>query len=361
MEASNLNPIYTVYIVSGDKKYNVTPAVTSMERVEAEGQIAQRVDLELKKILVDGVWLSTLIEPVNRLFVYANDGSRNEEVFRGFLWERHYKSSISQHRLKVTAYDNLIYLQESEDVFYFSARKSTEELIAHICNEWGIKLKYSYYNITNGKLPVSGKLYDILTTDILDETERQVGYYYSIISDKDTMIVRTAGDNVDTYNFIGGKNVISSSAGWTMEGVITQVIIVGKEGEDGREPIELVESRNTDKYGTLQKIHRRDEETYMELALGEAQIILSEHATPKWEYEIDAPDIPWIRKGDAVQVSAGEIVDRRLLVNAVRRSTDIKNSKMTLTLIDQSEKAAYKWANATLQGSIDRVGTNNLA
>lgn len=355
MEASTLHPVYTIFIISAGKKYDVTPAVSTMERIDAEGQIAQRVDLELKNIQVDGIWLSSILKPANRVFVYANDGTKNEEVFRGFLWERLYKSSISDHLLKVTAYDNLIYLQESEDTFYFPAKMSTEQIISQICTTWGIRLEYSYYNITNGKLPVSGKLYDILTTDILDETERHVGYYYTIISDRDTMIVKTAGSNAEMYNFIAGENVISTASGWTMEGVITQIIIVGKAGDDDREPVLLVESRNTDKYGTLQKIHRRDEDTTIEMALGEAQITLSESSKPKWEYEIIAPDIPWIRKGDAVFVSAGDIKDRRLIVSAVRRSFDNKNSKMTLTLVDQNESATWQWLASTTQDSQDRT------
>lgn len=361
MKATNLNPTYTVYIVSGTKKYNVTPAVSSMERVEAKGEIAQRVNLELHNVLVDGVWLSSILQPVNRVFVYADDGSKQDEVFRGFLWDRNYKSSTDAHRLKVTAFDNLIYLQESEDTFYFPPRKSTEEIISEICKEWGIKLEYTYYNVTNGKMPVTGKLYDILTTDILDETERQVGYYYSIISDKDTMIVRTAGSNVDTYKFVVGENVSSTSSTWTMEGVVTQVVVVGKADEDEREPVELTQSRNTEKYGTLQKIHHRDEDTAYHEALGEAITTLIGNSNPKWEYEIIAPDVPWIRKGDAVFIDAGDITDRRLIVDTVRRTYDLKQSTMTLTLIDQYEKAEYLFWEETEQSAKDDLEHKYLA
>lgn len=361
MKASFLNPVYTVYIVAGTKKYNVTPAVSYMERVEAENEIAQRVNLELNNVQVDGVWLSSLLQPVNRVFVYADDGTKKDEVFRGFLWERNYKSSAIEQRLKVTAFDNLIYLQESEDTFYFTARKSTEEIISTICKEWGIKLEYSYYNITNGKLPLSGKLYDILTADILDETERHVGYYYSIISDKDTMYIRTAGSNVDTYRFVVGENVTSTSSTWTMEGVVTQVIVLGKAGEDEREPVQFVLASNAEKYGTLQKIYRRDEETARHEAIGEAQGILAEHDHPKWEYEIVAPDVPWIRKGDAIYVNAGDINDRRLIVNTVRRSYDLKNSKMTLTMIDQSEKAENIIYKGQMQAATDRLDDKYFA
>lgn len=331
-----LNPHYTIFIISDGKKIDVTPAMESLGRIDAEGQIAQRVNIQLRNEVLDGVHLSTILKPVNRVFIYADDGEKNDEVFRGFLWDRNYKSSLTDQRLKVTSYDNLIYLQESEDTFFFSAGKSTEEIMSAICKQWNIKLDYSYHNIVNGKIATSGRLYDMMTTDILDVTKRQVGDHYSIISKKDVMYVRLAGDNSETFKFIAGENIGSTSTSWTMEGVITQYILVGKAGDDGREPIDLVESRNAAKYGTLQKIKRRDEDMDIWSAHGEIRLALMDYADPKWEYEIDAPDIPWIRKGDGVYIDAGDIVGSRLIVTAVNRISDNKNSRMTLTMVDEN-------------------------
>lgn len=335
-ETLTLTPTYTVYIISDGKKYDVTPAIESLNRIDAEGQIAQRVNLQLTNAQVNGAHLSSILQPLNRVFIYANDGARQEEVFRGFLWDKNYKSSLTDHRLKVTAYDHLIYLQESEDVFFFSTGKSTEEIISHICQKWNIKLDYSYHNIVNGKLALSGRLYDMLTTDILDITKRQIGDYYSLISKKDTMIVRLAGDNTETYKFIAGENITSTTSYWTMEGVITQIVLVGKADDEGREPIDYVESRNAQKYGTLQKIQRRDENMDIWTAHAQVRLALMEHSEPTWEYEITAPDIPWIRKGDGMYIDAGDIVGRRLIVKAANRTSDNKTSKMTLTLVDES-------------------------
>lgn len=340
MSELNMNPTYTAYIISGSKKYNITPALISLDRIDAEGEIAQRVKLQLRNVDVDGVMLASILQPVNRLFVYADDGSKQDEVFRGFLWDRVYKASISDQELTVTAYDHLIYLQESEDTFYFSTGKLTEEIISHICAQWNVKLEYSYENIVNGKMPLSGKLYDILTTDVLDVTKRRIGYHYSIISEKDTMIVRTAGTNELTYKFVEEQNVSIATSGWTMEGVVTQILLIGNNGQDERKTVELVESRNVEKYGTLQKIEQKDEDINIWDAHSNVRIALMENSDPKYEYEITGPDIPWIRKGDGVYVDAGDIRDKTLIVTAVNRSCDMKNAKMTMTMVDVATKIA---------------------
>lgn len=338
MAELNMNPTYTAYIVSGSKKYNITPAIISIERIDAEGQIAQRVNLQLRNVMVEDSMLSSILQPVNRLFVYADDGTKNDEVFRGFLWDRTYKASIREQTLKVTAYDHLIYLQESEDTFYFSNGKTTEEIVSSICAQWGIKLDYSYQNIVNGKMPLTGSLYDILTADVLDETKIRTGYHYSVISEKDTMLVRTAGSNEVTYKFEGKNNVSSATSSWTMEGVVTQIVLIGKAGDDEREKVEMVESRNVEKYGTLQKISRKDQDTNIWDAHAELRVSLMENSDPKHEYEITGPDIPWIRKGDGVYVYAGDINEKKLIVTAVNRSCDTKNANMTLTMVDVSTK-----------------------
>ena len=332
MAASLQRPIYTVYVVSGTKKYNVTPAVRSLGRHDPEGQIAQRVKLELKDVKADGVWLSAVFNPRDRVYVYADDGSQKKEVFRGYLWNRNSTSTLHAHDLNYTCYDNLIYFQESQDSLYFSSGKRTKDVMTKICGNWGIKLVYSYDSITHDKLPLKGYLSDIFTADILDLVKKRTKKKYVILSDKDTMYVKPTGENTTIYQFLGGKNVTSTSVGWSMDGVITKVVIVGKADDDDREPIEATVSGNTSKYGTLQKIQDKDDNTSLADAKLEAKNTIDENGSPKWEYEITAPDIPWIRKGDKVYVDAGNIQNRYLIVLGVDRMTKNNKSEMTLSL-----------------------------
>lgn len=326
-------PTYTVYIISGNTKYNVTPAVVSMNRSEAVGQIAQRVNLQLTDAQVDnGSWLSVLIKPRDRVSIYANDGSKNEEIFRGFVWSRNTISSTSDRKLNYTCYDNLIYFQESEESLYFSSGKKTKDVVSSICSTWGVKLNYSYSSITHTKLPLRGKLYDILTCDILDLVKKQTGKKYVILSDKDTVYIKPVGSNATIYHFLSKQNISSTTVRWSMDGFTTKIVIVGKADKNDKEPIEAVVTGNTSKYGTLQKIHSLKENTSIEDAKKEAQNTIKENESPKLEFDITAPDIPWIRKGDKIFVNAGNIKDCYLIVTAIERTISPKNNTMTLTL-----------------------------
>ena len=333
MATTQQKPDYTVYIVSGDTKYNVTKAVASLDRSEPNGQIAQRVTLQLANVKVGESWLSGLLKARDRVFVSATDGAKEEEVFRGYLWTRTRNDSISEGKIQYTCYDNLIYFQESEDSLYFSNGKSTKDIMSSICKKWGIKLQYSYDSITHAKMPLRGCLSDIFTGDILDQVKKRKGKKYVILSDKDTMIVRPVGANSTIYHFEAGKNISRTASGWTMEGVITKVIIVGKSDDDDRDPIEATVSGKTSQYGTLQQIQRRNENTTLADAKIEAKNTIDEKGKPKWEYEIAAPDIPWIRKGDKIYVNAGDVVGYRIITE-VDRSGDLKHREMTLTLED---------------------------
>lgn len=327
------NPKYTVYVVSGSTKYNVTNAVIGSDRSEPKGQIAQRVTLQLANVKVGDKWLSSLLKARDRVFIYANDGTKEEEVFRGFLWTRVRNDSISERDIQYTCYDNLIYFQESEDSLYFSSGKSTNSIMSSICSKWGIKLQYSYESITHDKLPLRGYLSSIFIDDILEPVRKRKKTKYVILSENDTMIVRPVGANETIYHFIAGKNVTRTASGWTMEGVITKVIIVGKAGDDDRVPIEATVAGKTSEYGTLQKIQSRSENTSLADAKVEAKNTIDENGEPKWEYQITAPDIPWIRKGDKVYVSAGELAGYKIVAE-IDRTIDQKRREMILTLED---------------------------
>lgn len=326
-------PEYSVYIVSGSTKYNVTNAVISQDRSEPEGQIAQRLTLQLANVKVGDTWLSSLLKARNRVFVYANDGTKEEEVFRGYLWSRARNDSLRENELQYVCYDNLIYFQESEDSLYFTSGKDTKDIVASICDKWGIELQYSYDSITHAKMPLRGYLADIFTEDILDLVKKRTKKKYVILSEKDTMVVKPVGSNSTIYKFIAGKNVTKTASGWTMDGVITKVIITGKADSDDREPIEATVSGKTSEYGTVQRILRRSEGTSLADAKIEAQNTIDENGEPKWEYEISGPDIPWIRRGDKIYVEAGDIVGYRIITET-DRTIDNKTREMTLMLED---------------------------
>lgn len=336
MTPSTYNPIYTVYIVVADgTKYDITPAVVGIDTSEQKKQMAQSAKIELMNIKVDGKWLSSLINVRDRVFIHANDGKTSDEVFRGYVWTRNYSSALEDRTLLLKCYDNLIYLQESEESLYFSPDRSTWYLITHICSKWGIKLEYKYDSIVNPKLVLRGSLSDIITSDILDLTKERKGRDYVILSTKDVMQVKPTGSNTTVYTIESAKNAVKTTAECTMDEMVTKVIILGKADKDDREPIEAQIDGDTEKYGTLQKILDRNENTSLEESKQEAKNIIDEKGKPYWEYEVRCPDIPWIRKGDKVHVNAGDITNKDLIVIGVERNLTNKSKDMTLTLIKE--------------------------
>ena len=337
MTASAANPIYSAYIVSNGKKYNVTPVLTELKMAESRQQIAQSVDLHIANVKVDGTWLSGIFRARDRVFVYANDGTKNEEVFRGYVWKRGYSSSLAVREITLRCYDHLMYLQESEASEFFESGKTTKSIIAAIASEWGLSYTYNYESITHTKLALRGGLADILTSDILDLVKDRKGKNYVILSDKDTMHIRGVGQNQTVYKIVAGQNAVKTSTVNTLEGVITKVVILGKANKEDRRPVEATITKNTDRYGTIQKIIDRDEDTTLADAQADANNLLKKNSSPKWEYELEAPDIPWIRKGDKVYVNAGDISNRYLIVTDIDRTISNSAKKMTLGLKEESD------------------------
>lgn len=329
--ASTARPEYTVYVISGGTKYNVTPAIESIDISDQKKQIAKCVTFQMMNTKVGDKWLTGLLTVPNRVFVYANDGTKNEEVFRGFVWSRAYKSSQTDRTFQLKNYDNLIYFQESDHSAFFSSGKSTKDISASLCNEWGVKLEYTYESITHSKLPLRGKLADIFTADLLDPVKDRTGKKYVMLSEKDVVQIKPVGANSTIYHFIAGKNAIQTSSVLTMDGVVTKVIILGKADDDDRVPVEATVSGDTSQFGTIQETINRSENTSLADAKKEAQSIIDEKGKPKWEFELRATDIPWIRKGDKVYVDAGDM-SGYYIVAGIERTITGKKREMTLDL-----------------------------
>ena len=331
--ASKQNPVYTVYAVSGSTKYNLTPAIVSLDMSDQENQISKSVRIALVNIKVGDSWLTNILKLRDRVFIHADDGERNEEVWRGFIWTRSYKSSLDGFDFELKCYDNLIYFQESEESEFFEAGKSTEAVISALCSKWGVSLSYSYESITHSKLALRGNLADIITADVLDLVKDRTGKKYVVLSDKDVVQVKPVGSNSTVYTLQSKKNAIYSSFDETMDGMVTKVVILGKADDDDRTPVEATVKGNTDQYGTLQKLKNRDENTALADAKKEAQKIIDEDGKPKWEGTVRTIDIPWIRKGDKVLAKAGALTTY-YIVNGIERDITNDAKQMTLTLVE---------------------------
>lgn len=332
MSATLESPSYTVAVITEKNKYDLSPVVTSIEFSNNNKQFANRVTINLMNTLVEGSWMSSTLKVRQRIFIYADDGEKKDEVFRGYIWTINYKSSNSDRNLEIRCYDNLIFFQESDESTFFSAGKSTKDVIGSIFKKWGVNIEYTYQSITHSKLALRGNLSDIITSDILNLVYERTSKKYVILSEKDIVKIRVVGENKTVYQLLERNNAIYTKTEQTMEGMVTKVIITGKTDSEDRTPIEATVYGNTGQYGTLQQMISRDENTSLSDAKKEAQSIIDENGSPKWEYEIETADIPWIQKGDKVYVNAGGIKDKYLIVSGISRSISAKTSTMILTM-----------------------------
>lgn len=334
MAASLENPIYTVYLVDGNTKYNLTPAVVDIHTTNQDQQVAQSVQITMANIKATGSQtIAELIKVRHRIFIYANDGKQSGEVFRGYVWTRYPETALDSNTVTIKCYDNLIYLQESEDSFYFSKGKKTSSVMKSICSRWGIPLSYSYSSITHGKLVLRGNLTNIFRSDVLDLVKKRTGTKYVILSQKDTMYIMPWGSNTTVYQILKKDNAVTTRAEETMDGMITKVKILGQAKKNSqKQPVVATVKGDTAKYGTLQKLQDKDKDTSLAAAKKEANATIKESGKPHKEYLVETVDIPWIKKGDKVLVNAGSISNKTLIAAGIERNITNQKKTMTLTL-----------------------------
>ncbi|MGC2873792.1 hypothetical protein ACDL92_10955 [Ihubacter sp. mB4P-1] len=324
---------FTVKKLDG-KTGNTEGLVTSLSLTESRNQLARRATIRMYNRYIDKHGYPSKLFPVrSQVFIYAKGGgkTKREEVFRGYVWDTDY-SLGNGVQLTLTCYDNMIYFMNSQILTYFSKGKRTEEIVKTLLERRGVKLTYDYSSITHPKLPLSGTLADVLTSDLLDEVQKKKGTKYSIKSHKGRIYIDKQGANRIVYQITRGDGgiMISYNKSVTMDGMVTRVVIAGKSDEDGKRKIEAKKERNRKTYGTLSRVIYKDGDTKLSEAKEEAKYILDENALPQKEYDITALDIPWIRKGDRVRVELNRETLHQYVVNEISHNCD--QGTMTLNV-----------------------------
>lgn len=334
MTPSKENPEYTAVITlaSTGEQFDLTPILVSLELTHQKDQLAQCATLTMVNVQHEGTWANKMFRARDRVFIYANDGERHEEVFRGFVWTNTYTSALEQRELVLRCYDNLIFWQESEESEFFPKGRSTQDVVQTLFDKWGVPLEYRYESITHDKLALRGTLSDLVTSDILDKVRKETGKKFAVYMEGDKAIIRTLGDNESFYRVDAASRAVSTKSEETMDGMTTKVVILGKSDDNKKTPVEAEVIGDTEKYGTLQKLQDRDEKTTLEDAKKEAQNVIDEKGQPNWEYELKCGDIPWVNKGDRINVSVGMIYETMMLILGIDRTISDKEKTMTLTM-----------------------------
>lgn len=313
-----------------EEMLDVTGLCTRVSFGDDKGGIAAKADITLANVKLEKGYLTDLVVTAQHCLVkiFAN----NELVFDGFVWDWNYTSSLEKE-LAITAYDRMIYLTQCKDYNYYSTGQTTKTIIQTLCDKWGIPLDYQWeedYTHGKTKFAVSTISDQILKTldEAQDKQEAEKRKYVALMING-TLVIRDRGGNSDIYEF-HPYNIMSVSNRRSKKNLVTQVLVMGKAEEDTRPPILHPEEGDIKTYGTLQEIVTKDGDKSLEDAQKEAARIIAEKGKPEESVQISAVDVPVIRKGDKVHLTAGN-QDGYFIVESVTHNAMELTMEMELT------------------------------
>lgn len=317
-----------VVIAENGRQYNIRDFVTALGWEENENEIATRISFTARNDKTSKGRLSALIKPGVLVGIFASIGKEEREVARGYVTSWNPQSSNSGNSLKCMCYDELYSLQKSQDDKYYPSGMGTKSIITGIFEEWEIPTKgYSGPDVAHGKLKYNASYLSDILLDVLDDAKKKGAGRYVIQAAEGYVDVVGRGSNTTVYVF--RNNVTKSvSTDVSVADLITRVKVIGQEDNDGNSSVEATLDGLV-KYGIRQRIYTRGSDETLEDAKSAAQNILNDEGVIKREMTLQAPDVPFIRKGDLVYVIAG-VKDAYYYVKGIRH--DCESYSMTLEL-----------------------------
>lgn len=317
-----------VVMTESKKQYNIKEFVEDLGWEENDGELATRISFTAKNEKTSAGLISSLAKPGCLVGVFATDGSVDEEVARGYVTDWKPLLSGSKDKVDITCYDELYNLEESQDLIYYSSGIGTKSAITQIFDNWQIPTeKYDGPDVTHGKLAYKTESLADVLLDILDDAKKKGGGDAFIRAAKGKVSVLQWGSNKTVYHF-EVDNTKQVSHKMSTAGMITRVKVIGQEDDDGRSSVEAVVNGQT-KFGIRQKIYVRGKDDSVSDAQSAAQDIINDKGQVDEEITVQSPDIPFVRKGDLVHITAGTLNDY-YFVKGIRHDADSMSMTMDL-------------------------------
>jgi hypothetical protein len=171
----------------------------------------------------------------------------------------------------------------------------------------------------------SQPIYSMLLAD-LKETARKGGWLYRPRMTPNGLELFPLGSNETVWALEPGGNVESITQRRTLEGTVTKVKVLGKEDNpESATPVLAVESKETELYGTLQKVVMDNDINTVSEAVTAAKGFLS---GIQETLSVSAVDVNTIRAGDKVELAGSGM---ELIATSVRHELG-RPGKMTVEL-----------------------------
>lgn len=321
---------YTVVLLQSDgTKLNITDLVQNLSYEESQNELAMRINLDIANEKYGTKPISSYTKLGCVILVYASCGEIKNEVARGTIVEWRANSAV-QKALSLTCYDNLYYLQQSQDYIYYSKGVGTKAAITGILNKWKVPVgKYDGPNKKHGKLVYKTETVGEALLDILDDAYKKGDEKCMIQSSKGKISILKRGSNRDIYHF-GTDNTIAVNNEMSTADMVTRVKVIGRESGDKKQSVDAVVDGKIS-FGIRQKIYTRSQDDSISAAKTAAKKILEEKGQVEKHPNINCVDVPWVRKGDRVHVEAGTLKGF-YYVTGVRHQADSGTMSLELEL-----------------------------
>lgn len=321
------NVSYRLVVMTEKKKqYDIRNFVTNLGWEESENEIAMRISFTVRNDKTSKGRLSSLIKPGCLVGIFAAVGKTEREVARGFVVNWNPQLQNGGNDLKCTCYDILFNLQKSQDNQYYASGTGTKSILTGIFNDWKIPIrKYGGPDVAHGKLKFNNSYVSDMILQVLDDAHKKSAGRYIVRTEQGYADVVERGSNETVYVF---KTDITKSVSTSIStsSLVTRVKVIGQSDKDGKASVEATLTGKTE-YGLRQRIYTRGSDESLEDAKSSAQEILNEKGEVERKITLQAPDVPYIRKGDLIYMIAG-VRDAYYFVKSIRH--DCETFSMTI-------------------------------
>lgn len=328
---------YTLVVLDeNNKSYNISDYVENLGWEENEKELAVRISFSVQNGKTSAGRLSTIANLGRLVGIFATDEQgKYKEAARGYIVDWRPAVSASKQRFEVKAYDDLFVLQKSQDNLFYPDKTRTRTILEDIFQKWSISLNaYDGPDVVHGKQTFKAKRISDILMEVLADAKKKGGGECIIRAEKGQVSIRKWGSNQTIYCFDADNSMMQEHLRST-DGMITRVKVIGQANDDGKSEVEFTADGKTE-FGIYQKIYSKGKEETAEEAKKAANELLEEEGKLKEEITVQAPDIPFIRKGDLVYVKLGTLIGY-YFVKGIRH--DVEAAKMTMDLKKASDEA----------------------
>ena len=309
---------FMVLTPQGQKLHPFCRALSYSENNE---EISVRLEAEIQnQQLSSGAWLHQQVPLGGQVYLYTDWGAGWQEVFRGTVFNWHYRTDPLGH-FTITAYDPLIFLAKSKDDRYYKAGTTAKQIIQDIAGVWGVPLgAVEGPDTALSKQVFRGRTLADMIFNALDQVKKRGGGKWIARSAQGKIDVVRPGQNNPVFHFGAGDTVGEIEDQQDIEDLVTRVKIVGAEDKEGKSPVVAKMDGRTE-FGVLQELVYQEQYDNPAAAQAAAKEMLVERGQPRKRRRVAAPDLPFLRRGDKVHVTAGTLIGYYLVSSVVHYAT----------------------------------------